>query len=277
MTPLLPFHNTYRCTSELLSDAAPELVLLHGWGLHSIVWDDVMPALLENFQVTVIDLPGMGQSPLPNADYTLDFLVEKVASVIPEKCHLIGWSLGGLVALALADKMPERVLSLITVACTPKYVSDDSWPTAMAPEILDKFAELYEEDNDGTLIRFLALNAKGSDTMQDDVRKLKDILYFCGLPAPRALREGLRILRETDLRNALRSVRVPVLMVFGEKDHIVPVAVMGAIEAMIASKKDNALVRTAMMQGVSHVPFVTAPDIFVQAVNDFWRESGVLT
>lgn len=254
----------------MAGDAAPDLVLLHGWGLHSLVWDEVMPALLEHFRVTVIDLPGMGQSPLPNADYTLELLVDQVMSVTPEKFHLLGWSLGGLVAAQLATQYGPRVQSLITVACSPRYVQDRNWPAAMAPEIFDKFSELFAEDAEGTLIRFLALNAKGADTMRDDVRKLKDILHFCGLPAPRALREGLRILRDSDLRSVMQSIEQPMLMLFGERDHIVPAALMSELA------RQQYPATLAMIQGVAHVPMVSAPDVFTQALFDFWRNEALL-
>ena len=262
MTHLPPFHNTYRSTG---SADAPDLVLLHGWGLHSIVWDDVMPGLLEHFRVTVVDLPGMGQSPLPNDPYTLDFLVGQVASVMPEKAHLMGWSLGGLVALRMASLMPERVRSVVSVATSPKFTRSDDWPAAMPGEILAKFAEIFDEDQEGTLIRFLALNCKGAVTQKDDIRKLRSILYFCGLPAGRALREGLNILRDTDLRDSLVEIARPTLMLFGEHDNLVPAAVMAEIEAIAPN------VELALQQGVSHVPFVSAPDIFLQAVTDFYR------
>ncbi len=264
MPALIPFHNTYRCTGAT-GEQAPDLVLLHGWGLHSIVWDDVMPALLERFRVTVIDLPGMGQSPLPADDYTLEFLTRQMLAVMPERCHLVGWSLGGLVAINIAVQAPQRVMSLATVACSPRYVAAPDWLPAMSVEILDKFAELCAEDVEGTLIRFLALNAKGADTMRDDVRKLKEILYFCGLPAPRALRDGLEILRDTDLRAQLHRLSVPSLMLFGEHDHIVPAAVMSALA------EQGCAVTLAMMQGVAHVPMVSAPDMLVTALTDFWN------
>lgn len=269
MPELIPFHNRYRSTAAA-PESAPHLVLLHGWGLHSIVWDEVMPGLLEHFQVTVVDLPGMGQSPLPNAPYTLGFLADQVARVVPDgEFHLMGWSLGGLVALELARREPERCRSLVTVACSPRFVSAPDWPPAMAPAILEKFAEVFAEDHEGTLIRFLALNCKGSATQQEDVRKLRDILYFCGLPAQRALREGLAILAETDLRDALRELTIPVLMVFGAHDHIVPAAVQPFIAELAPA------VRLAVIADVAHVPFLSSPEAFLAATRDFWRETGV--
>ncbi len=72
MSGLTLYYDTYACTGAAGAQA-PDLVLLHGWGLHSVVWDPVVPALLQHFQVTVIDLPGMGRSPLPKGHYDLNF------------------------------------------------------------------------------------------------------------------------------------------------------------------------------------------------------------
>lgn len=265
MTSLTLFHNTYRCTGTAAENAA-DLVLLHGWGLHSIVWDDVMPGLLQHFRVTVIDLPGMGQSPMPAGDYTLDYLAEHVGAILPAKCHLMGWSLGGLVALQLAMQRPQQVLSLTMVAATPKFVSEKNWP-GVERRLFDRFMEVFDEDVEGTLIRFLALNCKDASTVRDDVRKLKDILYFCGLPAPRALRGGLTVLRDTDLRDALSGLKQSVLMLFGEHDNIVP---------RVLAEKLSGKHQVNVLADVSHVPFVSRPDAFIHLLEDGWRKIGVL-
>jgi len=267
---LMPFHNTYRATGVADEDAG-DIVLLHGWGLHAIVFDDIVPALLEHFRVTVIDLPGMGQSPLPNDDYTLEFLAEQVAAVMPERAHLLGWSLGGLVALRLALDHPRRVHSVVTVATTPRFTATDDWPAAMKPDILDAFEQMCQEDYEGTLVRFLALNCKGAESMRQDVARLKEILYFCGLPAHRALREGLAILRDTDLRAELATLVPPLRMIFGERDHIVPAAAMAAVEPLLNERGD-----TALIEQVAHVPFLSAPETFSQAVHDFHRQHRFL-
>lgn len=258
------YHDTYAHTGD--QEKPADLVLLHGWGLHGQVWDAVIPALLEKFQVTVIDLPGFGRSPMPGGDYSLDYLVQHVLAVAPEKAVWIGWSLGGMVAMRMAAQFPERVTALVTVASTPQFVADEHWPHALKPEMLQGFRNLLDEDWEGTLIRFLALQCKDSDHMRDDVRTLKEILYFHGLPAQKALRAGLEILRDVRLLNDLARIHCPTLHLFGERDNLIPVAASTAIHTV---QPGAAIV---ILRGVSHVPFLSVPESFVAACLDFLGE-----
>ena len=99
-----------------ITGSGPALVLLHGWGLHGGIWETVLEKLEENFTVHNVDMPGFGHSSVHNGEYTLDYLVDSIETILPEKCFLLGWSLGGLVATALSLKCPEKIKKLITVA-----------------------------------------------------------------------------------------------------------------------------------------------------------------
>ena len=190
MSALMLYHDTYGCTGGA-GASAPELVLLHGWGLHSVVWDPVVPALLEHFQITVIDLPGLGRSPMPAGDYDLDYVIAHVLRVAPARAVWLAWSLGGEVATAIAARHPERVAALSLVASNPCFVQRGDWPAAMPESVFRQFRDLFDEDRDGTLIRFLSLQCRGSARMKEDIRFLQEIMYLQGLPAPKALRAGL--------------------------------------------------------------------------------------
>ena len=264
MSNLTLYHDVYQSTSQ--NPNPPEMVLVHGWGTHSLVWDDVMPALLANFQVTVVDLPGLGRSPMPGGDYTLDYLIEHVLNIAPQRALWVGWSLGGLIAMGVASRHPERVSGLITVCSSPQFTASEDWPVAMNADILQGFMDIFEEDWEGTLIRFLALECKGSATIKSDIRKLRELVYFHGLPAQKALREGLQILKDTSLLAELKTVTVPTLHVFGEQDNLIPVGVSAQIREIQPGCE------ASVIRGVSHVPFISAPDLFVDAIMDFLRE-----
>lgn len=262
------YFDRFPCTVSAVASAesptkTTELVLLHGWGMHGLVWDEVMPELLTRFNVTVIDMPGFGRSPMPGGEYNLEYLVEHVLACAPEKAVWVGWSLGGLVAIQIAASFPERVSGLITVAASPRFTANERWPVAMKPELLQGFYDILLEDWEGTLIRFLALQCKDSATLRSDIRQLRELVYFHGLPAQKALRCGLEILAHTDLLDALANIRCPTLHIYGEKDNLIPVGVSKAILEFQPEAQ------VAILKGVSHVPFVSVPDLFVQALNDF--------
>ncbi|MBV1871203.1 MAG: pimeloyl-ACP methyl ester esterase BioH [Gammaproteobacteria bacterium] len=247
-------------------ESAVDLVLLHGWGMSSLVWDEIMPELLEHFRVTVIDLPGFGRSPIPGGDYDLDYLSKHVLNVAPKQAVWMGWSLGGMVAMSIAGSHPERVKGLISVTGTPSFITRDGWPYGMPAEEMEGFSTLVKEDSDGSLIRFLALQAKGSEKQREDIRKLKEMVYFHGIPAPQALRGGMDILCTADIRAMLPDIRCSCLFIYGENDQIVAANTAEGVRALMP----GATIST--MKGLSHIPFITDPDAFLKEIQEFLCE-----
>lgn len=265
MSALMLYHDTYDSTGPLGS-AAPELVLLHGWGLHCIVWDPLVPFLLTRYRVTVIDLPGMGRSPLPNAALTQASIVAQLAAIAPQKALWLGWSLGGELALAFAAEHPQRVAGLILIASNPCFVQKLDWPHAMPSETFAAFVDFFDEDPEATLIRFLSLQCMGSTRAKADIRFLQEIMYFHGLPAPRALREGLLLLQSMDLRQAFAAVEAPVSVLLGRHDQLVPALLADDLAAL----RPGLALR--IIEGSGHVPFLAQPEAFEQALSELLTE-----
>lgn len=253
MSSLLPYHDNYKHTGE--GQAKGDIVLLHGWGMNSLVWDDMVPLLNEHYQVTVIDLPGMGRSPLPSQDYSLDFLVQQILGVAPAKAIWIAWSLGALVLQKIMLEHAERVSLAFCISGTPCFVAKPDWPFAMPLKVFEKFQALLEEDWQGTLIRFLTLQCKGSENIKQDTQKLREYLLHHGFPAQRALREGLNILKDNDLRRDLQqsAMQHDLHFILGQFDTLIPIQVADSLEHM------NSAIRVHTVEGASHVPHVSHP------------------
>lgn len=94
----------------------PTVVLLHGVGLDHTVWDSVRDALSTYAQVLAPDLPGHGTRPPVPSGVTLAYLAQDVAREIPAGSHLVGFSLGALVAQQIAVSRPDLVASLVSVS-----------------------------------------------------------------------------------------------------------------------------------------------------------------
>lgn len=259
MSELKPFIEVY----ESDNPQADDLVLLHGWGLHSGIWQLLLADLSKQFRVHLIDLPGFGRSPIPSADYDLDLLTEQVLKVAPAKAHYLGWSLGGVVATNIALTQADRVSKLITVASSPKFVQSDDWPYAMKANIMDSFCRFLEEDYQGTIIRFLAIQAMGSETQKADIKFLKETVFVHGTPASKALRGGLAMLNHVDLRKPLANLSMPRLRLYGRLDSLVPNKAAQAIKELDPNSDFK------IYPKASHAPFLTNRAEFIQDVIQF--------
>ncbi len=242
--------------------AGPELVLLHGWGLHGGIWGPVAETLATRFRVTSVDLPGHGRSAPLTVDYTLDAVAAEVAASVTDGATWIGWSLGGRVALAAAGQ-GKPIDRLVLVGTTPRFIRGDDWPHAMPAAELQQFADALRQDWEGTLQRFLAVQARGSQRAREELRSLRENLFGHGAPQQQALAGGLDILRSADLRALLPTITQPALVLHGSRDTLAPLA---AAEYMAKQLPHG---RLAVIEGAGHAPFLSHPDQFLAALEAF--------
>ncbi|HEY1773248.1 MAG TPA: pimeloyl-ACP methyl ester esterase BioH [Gammaproteobacteria bacterium] len=244
----------------------PELVLLHGWGLHGGVWDTLMPRLTPHLRVTRLDLPGHGRSCDVPMSPSLTELTLQTMAAVPPGAVVLGWSLGGLVALEAALRMPQRLRGLILANTTPRFIAAEDWPHAMPPEQLQEFAQGLTQDYQETLQRFLSLQVRGDEAARGSLRQLREALLAHGEPDTASLATGLTILKESDLRSKLKDVSVPTLVLAGGYDRLTPA---GASEYM-AEHIPGA--RLEVFPKSAHAPFISHADAFAAAVLEFMGE-----
>ena len=265
---------------ESIGSGAP-LLLIHGWGMHGGVWRDVTQKLATNFRVHCVDLPGYGYSKNvgwversdthrePDDGYhfvppiLLDDVVNELSARFVEPLTVCGWSLGGQIAMHWAARETAKVRRLILVASTPCFAERDDWSFGMGGVVLEKFAAELEQSFAVTLRRFISLQLRGSENERELLVLLRERLFSRGEPDMRALRAGLNILRDVDLRGELQGITQPTLVIAGERDKLTPPEASHYLAQTIPAAQ------LIEIKGAAHAPFLSHADEFVMQLQIF--------
>ena len=243
----------------------PSLVLLHGWGLNSGVWQPSIEHLQSSFTVTTIDLPGFGlnHQQLPDK-YTLINVAEAISKIVPESSILLGWSLGGLVAQQIALLAAQNVKALVLLASSPRFIAEDNWP-GMQGAVLSNFNAQLELNLAATVNRFMAIQTMGSPTAKQDIKTIK--LHMDKYPPanPLALSAGLQLLEQSDLRAQLANIQCPVHFILGKLDSLVPVK----LQAYLPDLHQGIDIK--VFDKSSHAPFISEPQRFNEVLMTMLR------
>ena len=279
--------------NQVENNSVKTLMLLHGWGMNSQVWEPIRASLESQFHVIWVDLPGHGFNRHVEAQ-SLEHMIDLIAEVTPENTHLIGWSLGGLVAQGLTQKISQRIKSMTLVTSTPRFSQSDNgdWQHAMSHDVLSRFAENLKQDTEKTLKGFIALQFIGvkdakqaqnnlinhifdsretaekwggvilddvSDVVLDENTSSKN--KNNNIPTQEALDVGLAVLKQADLRNVIPSC--PEHWLFAEYDRLIPKEV---INDLISLRPDAEI---TLLEKAGHAPFITQSDVFLSHVTRF--------
>ena len=243
----------------------PDVVVLHGWGFHGGVWEDLADTIAGwGHRLHIVDLPGHGHSPPFGAPQSAEDLAHAIRAVVPAGATWVGWSLGGVIALTAAISYPTEVRSLVLMATSPKFVRAPDWPAAIDPDVLAEFSAGLQVDWRATLARFLAIQARASTGQT--IRHLRTILFRLP-PHPDALANGLRVLQETDLRMRLSAVVCPTLVLLGERDTLVPVEVAVSLAQLRPDWRIHCLA------GAGHAPFLTHRAEVLSFLAEHWSHA----
>jgi len=238
------------------------IVLVHGWAMHSGIWHDFAMQLAQHYQVTCIDLPGHGHS--DNLDnFTLEQVADALVDAVADKqsCWL-GWSLGATVVMEIAKRYPERVNNLILLAGNPHFTCTEQWP-GMKVDLLEAFSEQLTLDAPATLLRFLSLQVAQLPDYKVLLKNIKTAIMARAAPNLDTLQGGLAILKQADLRPALAAAQMPILVLLGTRDTLVPIAVGEAIKDLAPT------IQIVVIDKAGHVPFLSHPQIVLETITQF--------
>ncbi|MEM9133229.1 MAG: alpha/beta fold hydrolase [Actinomycetota bacterium] len=231
-------------------------VFLHALGCRADMWDPVIAELGSAAGAAVaLELRGHGRSEAGAGPMDLSVLVGDVRSIIDgvgaSACHLVGCSLGGLMAQAAALELGDRVASLTLINTGGVIATPDSWAARIAaveenglPPLADAFAERLFSPS---------FRSSSPEVVGDVVRTV------VATPAAGYI-SACGVLAATDLRHRLASVSVPTLVIAGSADVATPV---DAAEAIVQRVPGSELV---VLPGVGHLAPIEAPRSVAAAI-----------
>jgi len=237
------------------------VLFLHGWAMCSRVWKYQVAHLAGAYQVICPDLPGHGASECSSGTCDFASLTRDIALFIDglglERVTIVGWSIGASVAIMLAASHRLPVDSLVLVDGTPSFMVRDDFPHGLPAASLRRMLKLADADFSRALREFHSLLLSEQDqalTSGDEIRDLLTNEQY--LPRRDAARALLAALAREDLRENLRSISIPCLLLHGDQDKICP---LGASTYM---KERLAQAEITMFPGAGHAPFLTRADCF---------------
>lgn len=237
------------------SGCGEPIILLHGWGMNATVFEPLRGELARNNTVYCVDLPGYG---LSQWDATLSFeaQIALIASHLPTG-KLLGWSMGGLYAAELAQQYPDQFSQLTLVCCNPCFVRRLNWGCAVDEAVFDAFGEELNKGWKSTIKRFLSLQMHGNDNARQLIRELMTRMEAAGEPDVEVLLFGLNLLKQNDSRSLLTSLDLPIKMILGGRDVLVPYDLAKEIVHI------NPQIQVESLATAAHAPFLSHTDQFL--------------
>jgi pimeloyl-ACP methyl ester carboxylesterase len=243
----------------------PPLVLLHGAMADGTTWRPQLEGLADRLTVIAWDEPGAGGSADPPADFGLpdyaDVLAGLIGALAFDAAHVGGLSWGGVVALELYRRHPDRVASLIladTYAGWKGSLSEAECAKRLAHAI--EQSELPPERFEPTLPGLLAPRAPAA--------VVDDLAAIMAEARPESMRRTAAAIAASDQRDLLPRIAVPTLLIWGEEDDRSPLTVAEQFRAAIPDA------RLVLIPGAGHVSNLEQPARFNTAVREFCRSTA---
>ena len=240
------------------AETAPVLVFCNSLGTDFRIWEKVVALLKDRYRIVLYDKRGHGLSEATPAPYALADHVDDLAALLDHlkiaRATIVGLSVGGLVAQRLAASRPDLVAALVLADTAHKIGTEARWNE-----------------------RIEAVNAKGIASIADGVLQLwftpafraNDNPEFAGYHAmlTRSNVEGYAgtcaALRDADLTESTRALRVPVLCLVGDQDGSTPPALVRSMADLIEGAEFR------IIENAGHLPNVEQPHAFAGLILSF--------
>ncbi|MGL5270863.1 MAG: alpha/beta fold hydrolase [Selenomonadaceae bacterium] len=231
-------------------------IFIHGWASGPQVW----PASLTKGESFLYD----GEEFPEFSD--LEQTVKKLWQTRREKMIVVGWSLGGMLALQLAHAHPEWIEKLVLLSSTSRFTTDGLYTEGLPPSSVKSLSRRLNRRQRETQKNFYWEMFADAET--EAAEKFSEISpVFFSLPGT-GLQKGLNYLLQTDLRDILPQIRVPVAILHGEADEICPPAAARYMASLLPTAK------LKLFPGAGHVLFFSHLAEVLKIIEEGITENG---
>jgi pimeloyl-ACP methyl ester carboxylesterase len=261
---------------------APPVLFVHGLGSAGYLeWRFTLPAIARSHQVLALDLPGFGRSDQPPDGYGIPLFADVVEEYIRARDIrpvLVGTSMGGRVALEVALRGPEAVRKLVLVNALGVVRPNVQlfYPLVLVPGVGESVLGLMREAMHRVPPAAIQRYARRFLNAPDDVERVMDEAFLASMREmyategyARAYASTVRALADPLARDSsalmarLAETSLPVLLIWGEDDRLLPVArAREAVRALPGA-------RLEVIEGAGHTPQAERPDRFNRVLEDF--------
>lgn len=238
---------------------APVLLLMHGVGGNARSFRPQLEGMSERFRVIAWDAPGYGESALrePSLNGYAQAVMELLDALSVQSAHMLGHSMGGVVAQGAAAMAPERARSLILSSTFTGYhqpegsLLTESWQGRLRDIQTLSPAEFGQA-------RARSMLAEGAaDAVRDEAVSIAGEVRHDGLKA------ASEMLHVADTRDIARALTIPTLVIIGAEDRIIPPARSAEMAGLIPGA------RQVTIKGVGHAAYLEDPAAYNAGLNDF--------
>lgn len=223
------------------------LVFLHGWGVNSKIFELLFYYIKDDFEIFTMDLPGFGQTPIEKSmtlkDYA-DFVHKFLKDNKIEQPIIIGHSFGGAITVKFSLLYPNEISKLILVSASA--IRHPNTKTKIIRKISKIFNPLVSEKIKFIILRILKLEKSDYAVIQNPL-----------------LKETFKNVINEDLVPFLSSIKIPTLVIWGEKDIVTPLAEGELIATSIPGAK------LEIIKNAGHFPFLEKPEEFIKLIKEF--------
>ena len=241
---------------------APALVFINSLGTDARIWDEVIAAFSSSHFCLSYDKRGHGLSDTPAGDYRLDDHLDDVLGLMDhvgiDRAGLVGVSIGGLIAQALALRAPARVAGLVLCCTAPRLGDVAMWSTRIDAVRANGLLPLA----DPVMERWFSPGFRSGRPV--DLAGWRNLFLRTD---PEGYANTCATLRDADLSSSIARITAPTLIVAGDADLAAPVDLVRNCTAIPGS-------RFEVFEGVGHIPSIEQPTGLSGLVHDFLKEVG---